>query len=105
MSLFSKQIPVVQIKTPYNFIKDLQKQLKEFLITLPKFKQCQPIENDPQKKILIFNKFNSNKHNIEEIVNKLKNEYENQIEIEEKTHEISYDNYSMNEALKIIMNA
>jgi hypothetical protein len=54
---------------------------------------------------LIFNKFNNNKQNIEEIVNKLKNEYENQIEIEEKNHEISYDNYSMNEALKIIMNA
>lgn len=35
----------------------------------------------------------------------MKNEYKNQIEIEEKNQDISYDNFSMNEALKIIMNA
>ena len=35
----------------------------------------------------------------------MKNEYKNQIEIEEKNQDISYDNFSMNESLKIIMNA
>lgn len=87
----------------------MQKKFHKYLLCRPKFKCCQPIEGDKQRKRIVFGAIQS-KAELEDfngslkLLNKDKNEDAPQVEVaDEFKLELSYENYNMSEALKLIL--
>lgn len=98
MEQFKKKVAVTTLTVPNNKIREVQRKLSEFMITLPKFKPCQHIEGDNTRKKLVFKRIDEGNEKLKEVL-----DANESIEKSEGEIEIGYENLNMVEALRVII--
>ena len=100
-SIYKKSLTVLSCNLPVKLIGEFNKRFKEKLLHVPKVRNVIGLEDTGKKKILLSEKFGTQKDQLPEDLQKYIAEKE--VEVEEHHLELGYENISCQEALEKII--